>query len=224
MNAFPNSLRACRGFTLLEFLVALTILALMLGVTMNSLNFSVRTSNSVETAILATEQVHLVHRALRQQIRAAMPVLRQTESAMNEVDFTGRADSLELIAPLRGLDTYSGPYRIRLEVQNDTGFTGNEGRLVMHYIRYTPDTASDWTEEGGSTVVLDGFASASLAYRPASSTSTEDWMDEWHDPMRLPGLVRLSIEYPPGSQRIAPDLVVPIRSISQSRMLQLGGR
>jgi general secretion pathway protein J len=215
---------ADRGFTLLEFLVALTILALMLGVTMNSLNFSVRTSNSVETAILATEQVHLVHRALRQQIQTAMPVLRQTDSARKEVDFSGRADSLELIAPLRGLGTYSGPYRIRFEVQNDTGFGGNQGRLVMHYIRYSPDTAADWTEEGGSTVVLDGFASAALDYRPASSASGEDWIDEWRDTMRLPGLVRLRIEYPPGSQRVAPDLVVPIRSISQSRLLQRGGR
>jgi len=209
-----------RGFTLLEFLVALTILALMLGVTMNSLNFSVRTSNSVETAILATEQVHLVHRALRQQIQTAMPVLRQTESAVNEVDFSGSAGSLELIAPLRGLGTYSGPYRIRLEVQNDTGFAGDQGRLVMHYIRYSPDTSPGWTEEGGSTVVIDGFASAALAYRSASGAAGEEWMDEWRNPMRLPGLVRLRIEYPAGSPRFAPDLIVPMRSVSQSRMLR----
>lgn len=224
MSRPRNSLASGGGFTLLEFLVALTILALMLGVTMNSLNFSVRTSNSVESAILATEELHLVHRALRQQIQTAMPVLRQTDSAAKQVDFSGRAGSLELIAPLRGLGTYAGPFRIRLEVQNDTGFAGEQGRLVMHYIPYSPDTDPYWTEEAASIVVLDGFASAVLAYRPASGAGGEDWLDEWRDPMRLPGLVRLRVEYPPDSQRIAPDLVVPIRSISQSRMLQRRGR
>jgi len=40
--------------------------------------------------------------------------------------------------------------------------------------------------------------------------------------LHLPGLVRLQVEYPSGIERVAPDMVVAIRSTSRSRMSRRG--
>ena len=222
MRRWPDAPGYCRGFTLLEFLVALTILALMLGVTMNSLNFSVQTSNSVEGAILATEDLHLAQRALRQQIQRAVPLLRTSESGPDQLDFAGTTKTLEFVAPLRGVPSAAGLYRIRFEIEDDAGFGGNGGRLVMHYARNAAVATPDWTDAGGAVVVLDGFAAAEFDYSSATVPAGVEWMRDWRDPSRLPGLVRLQVEYPSGSERIAPDMVVAIRSTSRSRMSRRG--
>lgn len=218
-RSFPES---CRGFTLLEFLVAMTILALMLGVTMNSLSFSVQTSNSVETAILATEQLHLAQRALRRQIQQAVPLTRSMETGFDRLDFSGQAKALEFVAPLNGVGSYAGLHRIRLEIEDDPGFDGDGGRISMYYARDASVTGPDWTEDSGAVVVIEGISSANFEYSPETAPAGVDWLGEWRDPARLPGLVKVRIEYPAGSERTAPDLVIPIRSTAQSRMSRRG--
>ena len=219
MNGRPFALCRGRGFTLLEFLIALTILALMLGVTMNSLNFSVRTSNSVEGAILATEELHLAQRALRRQIQRAVPRLRATESGPDHLDFAGTAKVLEFVAPLHGVSAAAGLYRIRFEIEDGAGFGDGGGRLVMYYARSAAAPTPDWRDAGGAVLVLDGFAAAEFDYSSAAAQAGVEWSGDWRDPSRLPSLVRLHLEYPSGSDRVAPDMVVSIRSTSRSRML-----
>lgn len=222
MNGRRISSRICRGFTLLEFLVAMTILALMLGVTMNSLNFSVRTSNSVEASILATEQEHLAHRALRRQIQQAVPLTRRMEAGLNRLDFAGQTKSLEFVAPLNGVGSFAGLHRVRLDIEDDAGFDGNRGRIVMYYARDAAVESPDWKDAGGAVVVMDGFASAQFEYSSETAPAGVDWVREWRDPARLPGLVRVHVEYPAGSERMVPDLVIAIRSTSRNRMSRRG--
>jgi general secretion pathway protein J len=222
MRRQPTSLRPCDGFTLLEFLVALTILALMLGITMNSLNFSVQTSNSVENSIRVTEELHLAQRALRRQIQRAVPMLRETLSGPDQLDFEGGAKAIEFVAPLHGLSWAAGLHRIRFQIEDDVGFGGNSSRLVMYYARNAA-AGPDWTEAGGAVVVLDGFTAAEFDYSSATAPAGVEWLREWRDPMRLPGLVRLRVEYASGSEQVmAPDMLVAIRSTSRSRMSRRG--
>jgi len=222
MNVRPISSGTCRGFTLLEFLVALTILALMLGMTLNSLNFSVQTSNSVETAILATEQVHLAQRALRRQIQQAVPLMQRTEPGLGRLDFAGQNKALEFVAPLSGVGSFAGLHRIRFDIEDDTGFESDRGRIVMYYARDASVDGPHWTNTGGAIVVMDGFASAEFEYSSGTAAAGVDWVREWRDPARLPGLVRVHVEYPDGSERMAPDLVIAIRSTTRNRMSRRG--
>jgi hypothetical protein len=195
----------------------------MLGVTMNSLNFSVQTSNSVEEAILATEELHLAQRALRRQMQDAVPRLRTNMAGPDQLDFEGTAKALEFVAPLHGVPAAAGLYRIRFEIEDDSGFEGNGGRLVMYYARNAAVTPSDWTDESGAAVVLDGFETAEFDYSSANAQAGVEWSGEWRDPSHLPGLVRLQVGYRSGSGRIAPDMVVAVRSTSRNRMLRRGG-
>lgn len=212
------------GFTLVELLVALTILALMLGVTMNSLSFSLRTSGSVESAIADKEYSHLATRAFREQLQQAVPLLRVSTAGMNELDFNGASNAVEFVAPLRGAGRSAGLYRIRFVIEQESSFEGNRGRLVMHYRPYSPDTTntnatSNTTDN--SVVVLEGFAFAHFSFSDVVTAVAVDWTPEWRETMRLPDLVRLQVDYGTDVEQTGvPDAVVAIRTTSQNRFLR----
>jgi len=213
------------GFTLVELLVALTILALMLGVTMNSLSFSLRTSGSVESAIAGKEYTHLATRAFREQLQQAVPLLRVSTVGQKKLDFDGDSNTVEFVAPLRGAGTSGGLHRIRFVIEEEPSFEENRGRLVMHYRPYSVDTNATNNDIDGKVVVLDGFASARFSFSDIVTSAGVDWTPKWRELMRLPDLVRLQVDYANDDvQVMIPEAVVAIRTTSQNRLLRGAAR
>ena len=217
-----------RGFTLVELLVALTILALMLGVTMNSLSFSLQTSESVEAALSAKEYTHLATRAFRDQVQQAVPVLRVNTVGMDQLDFDGGVRAIEFVAPLRGGGNFAGLYRIRFVIEEEPSFEENRGRLVMYFRPYSTDitntnTYNDVADSG--VVVLDGFAGARFDFGDVASSVAVDWTPEWREPMRLPDLVRLQVDYGNDhDQATVPEVVAAVRTTSLNRLMRRGAQ
>ena len=208
-----------RGFTLVELLVALTILAVMLGITMNSLSFSLQTSKSVEASILDTEQTYLATRAFREQLQQAVPLLQTNIVGLDQLDFGGSAKAIEFVAPLRGGRAYAGLHRIRFEIEDDQSFDGSGGRLLMSYRPYTPDTETDNRAASNSVVVLDGFASARFDFGNVTTSATVDWTPEWVATAQLPALVMLRVDSADeNDQATIPEVIVAIRATTPSRL------
>ena len=207
----------CRGFTLIELLISMTILALVLGLIVTSLGFSVRTADAVERRISSSEQVHLVHRALRRQIQLAAPILRQDSEAGDEIHFAGGIKTLEFAAPVPGIEAYAGLYGVTLVIEDDTRIGGSDGRLVLKFrvlsevVDETPRANDEY-----SVVVLDGLSGAEFAYRGAEMGASDQWVSQWRDTKRLPALVRLQLRFS-GSGHVVPDLVIALRSTTPNR-------
>ena len=208
-----------RGFTLVELLVALTILALMLGITMNSLSFSLQTSKSVEAAILDTEQTYLATRAFREQLQQAVPLPQTAMVGLDQLDFGGSAKVIEFVAPLRGNRAYAGLHRVRFEIEDDPSFDGNGGRLLMTYRPYAGNTATVNPVASDSVVVLDGFASARFDFGNVTTSTTVDWTPQWVATEQLPALVRLQVDIEGQDDRVAiPEVIVAIRATMPNRL------
>ena len=221
MSRYASSPADCGGFTLVELLVALTVLAMLLGVTMNSLGFSLKTSQSVEQNMRSSERLHLAHRALRRQIQQAVPLVRDSADRLNQLDFEGGPASVSFVARLSGMRSYPGLYRIKLAIEGSASIGSNDGRLVMYYRPYSGDQLSTrQVNDEVSIVVLDGFASASFDYRGAATAARADWVPEWRDASRLPDLVRLQFQDAHTGYATGPDLVVAVRSTTPSRLMR----
>ena len=174
------------GFTLVETLVALTLLAMigLLGLNLvqaASLGWRRAPTNLVEHArILATVRAPIAH---------ATPVWLDRGPGAPHVDFSGSAETLELLAPAPAAFAPGGLARWRLAFQP----AGEHERALRIAV---------WPREGAATPVdaslaLPHLVGGAFAYFGRKDQApAPGWSDDWRGQPRLPDLVRLHLEFP----------------------------
>jgi general secretion pathway protein J len=209
------------GFTLVELLVALTILSLMIGMTFGSLRFGVRVADTVEWQVARSQTIHLVQRMLRRQLQQALPVPEPGGHEPGGLDFQATADRIEFVASKTVGTGYSGLYRIRIKVVDDFDRDIGSKKLVLSYKLLTPDDDARFPGyEFQDFTILDQFVGAEFAYLNDSGTGTNDWLHEWTDDRALPALIRLRIEHADSDGAVWPDLIIALKVTSLSALTE----
>lgn len=205
------SQNACRqsGFTLLELVVAITLMGLILVVLYGGLRLGLNGSDTGERRAEATNRLRSVQEFLRRQLAQSMTVYQhddQQESQLiasgqsDSVVFSGQPDSVEFVAPMLTQLGQGGLYRIWLGVR--------DGRLQMQWRSYRPDDpeASQLRE----TILLEGVSASEWAYFGATREHDPEpphWRSAWSGVQRRPSLVRLNLTW---NNEVWPDLVVAL--------------
>ena len=204
MNGRTPVRRGSGGFTLVELLVALTVMALVMGLLTNSLQFSLKAAGAVEAEINGAVSAHQGQRAFRRQLQMAMPVRR---AGSDELDFSASKDAVEFVSALPGLTGTDGLYHVALRII--------DGQLLMSYRSFI-DTREhgEANAEPGEAVLLQGFERAQFSFLDARRVAAVEWADEWRYTDRLPDAVRLQITYGDASDTEPFDLVVAIKAPS----------
>ncbi len=197
-----------RGFTLLELVVALLLLALMSAVLYGSLSLS---ANSWDRGAAKAEQasdMRLTEEYLRQALSAQHPLLFH-KVADQPLYFLGTRDSLSFAAALPGR-AGGGMYyfRVALTPADETK------RLTL--ARLIPDygaTALPEFADADKSVLADGIAEVRFGYfgrdPDVNAASTPTWRDRWDDPHVLPMLIRMEVQ--PAKGAAWPPLIVEPR-------------
>ena len=207
-----------RGFTLVELLVALTIMAIIAGLMSSSMRFSLGAAEKVETRIESIESLHQSQRAFRRQVQLALPVPRVGDDEPLALDFAASASQLDFIAPLPGLDTGGMLYRISLRIEDAPRSEADEARVIMSYRLYL-DGSRDRRQDPQTreVILMDGLSDASFSYLDTIRPNGGAWMDDWQYQERLPDLVRLSVSLDGEEAADAMNLVVAIKATLPSR-------
>ncbi|MCB1620765.1 MAG: prepilin-type N-terminal cleavage/methylation domain-containing protein [Thiothrix sp.] len=202
--------RVQSGFTILEMMVALVLMALLFLALFSGFNTIGRSWDATEARINRTEDMRLVGEFLRSQLSQAM-VVRIPGDKGPVYAFEGTRQSVRYAAPLQPLQHNGGIYLIELAIAS-----GKQGeKLEMRYAPYRPDMGWDDAFEAVDPVlVYDGLGAISFEYY-ASESMDEDpyWQDNWEEKTVYPLLLRIRIE--DRERRPWPELVIDLPQVDE---------
>lgn len=190
-----------RGFTLLEVMVALTLLSMIMVATITALRTLANTKTSVAQVTNRVDEIRVISEFLRNTIGAAMPVVRVGSAAEDFLDgdaygtyFTGDTTRLMWVSPLVAGADMGGAFIMQLALVED--------RLELKWHPYQSDVlAVNWNELE-PRVLLQSVDDFQVGYLAAYGG---DWLDLWAGAQRNPAAVRISIR---SGGRYWPELVI----------------
>jgi len=192
--------RKIRGFTLIEILVALALMALIATILIASLQIGGHSWQRVTHATDRTDEIMLAQSVLRQQLSAIYPDQRAGSwEGQGFLSSDGRQIEFLGSAPLAQSD---GIWRYQLAL------LPTAGTLVLRTRRDTRNSPSSadyvWSEEP----LLRSVAGVSMRFLRESAESPPVWVDQWNDRRIIPRLIRVDVTFPPSDSRRWPPLYV----------------
>ncbi len=191
----PSSYTRSAGFTLLELVVAITLMGLVLVMLYSGLRLGMNSWDGGERRAEATQRLRLAQEFLRRQLTQSITVRQATNQVAHQVGggqqstviFTGQSNEIEFVAPMLAQLGQGGLYRVRIGAA--------DGRLWIRWRPYLP--ADPDAGEERQTVLLDGVSNVEWAYfgpeKDNDPQSPSRWHPTWTSTQQRPGLVRLNL-------------------------------
>lgn len=189
------------GFTLIEVVVALVLLAVILTGLVSALVTFARTGERVDQRTLAGDDVRLVYAFLKQSLEPASPRVRTRPRDSAVVSWLQGTDSeLEWLGLMPARHGVGGLYHLRLATER----SGDRVRLMLYYLPYAgDDPPPDWSL-AGAHLLLEDVTGLEISYRALDEA---DWRGEWLEAGVLPARVRISLAQGGSAW---PALIVPV--------------
>jgi general secretion pathway protein J len=199
------SARRHRGFTLIEVVVALTLLGAMMLLIYSGLNFSVRSWDVGDANGRRVADFRISENFLRRELSEIFP-MRFADLASVKYAFEGTNRELRFVS--------SRPAGIALGGLSEVGLAlerGKDGRsqdLVMRRASVSGDVADfSALDQAEPSILVPGVDTVQFTYFGAENDFTDpSWADEWKIPGRMPQVLRMSIRTARGE--VLPDMVV----------------
>ena len=196
------------GFTLLELLVALTLLSLVFVALFGELRFATRAWDAADAKQDRNSELLSVHSFLRQrfqQIRVAA-VEPGPDATDSTVVFDGSSRSMNFLATMPANISDGGFYEISLSSE-----IGQDGtNLFISWRPFDPDGTTNVADSpDNSRVLLRGVREVSFAYFGKTADAlAPQWWDIWPSRDAAPSLIRMRVSFEDGDRRVWPELQV----------------
>lgn len=207
MNARARC-RGANGFTLLEVVVALALLAGMLLLLFAGLRMGVRSWDAGVERGDKSDQMLLAYSFMRKELTAAFP-WRLKDPLSVKLAFKGERQSLRFVS-MRPAEIGGGGLAFVSFDYDGPRAQEKAGRLVMRRTIAAADAKDlDALGEAEKFTLMEGVTEAQFEFFGAENdTSTPTWSDHWDFPQRLPSHVRLMMKI--GEEKL-PEIVVALK-------------
>ena len=205
-----------RGFTLLEVLVAVVILAVIMTTAFGALRVGGRSWEAGVTRASDNESFRAVAHFLRRQASQIIP-MRWPGDTERPIAFEGTATQFRFVAPAPKQHRHVGLFEFGLIAQRE----GLDTNLLLSYIPFNPDAEGFRTPARDQQLrLVGGLQSVSFDYfgnqtktgtgRTRTNTQPPRWHRRWDsDTESFPALIRVQIEVHDGEQPW-PDLYLAL--------------
>ncbi|MEO0412255.1 MAG: prepilin-type N-terminal cleavage/methylation domain-containing protein [Pseudomonadota bacterium] len=167
-----------RGFSLLELLVAMTILGMVGAAIAGAVRFGVMTFERGGTHMAALEQLHSVELALRNQFEALPLQLVRGADKKAVAVFSGQANAVQFL--------FSPPASARPAQEVLATLEARHGNIL------TLDLGAG---DGQPRVLMHNLQSATFSYfGPSKPNAPSIWQDSWSQRARLPDMIEVTLQ------------------------------
>lgn len=199
-------MRRQRGFTLLEVLGALALLALLLVAVYGGVRSAIHGVRSGSAAIARVDEIGSAQRFVRSELSQALAQPIKRDDNGRPIYFIGSEHEMRYVAPLPGYLGKLGPQLQVLRLVDD----GKDGLRLELQLSLLPPDGQPPKPLGEPQVLLEHIAKGGFDYRGRDAANHPlPWGSDWPDGMRLPQLVRIKLQAQGGYDW--PELDVPLR-------------
>lgn len=206
------------GFTLIEMLIAISLLGIMVVLLFASLRTAAESWDKGEEKISQVNKKAVVYQFFKRHLLTAKPLppfsnqqtqpdQQQDITALTQLEFRGLPQSIHFISALPAASARKGLqiFNVGLGVEDPTIL-----KVALTPYRQAEDPGPD--EE--PTVLLEGLKEFTISYFGESGEGGSAWQDAWQNAERLPKLVKIHIALRDGS--FWPDMIFPLKITGQS--------
>jgi len=218
------------GFTLIEIIIVMTMLALLMTMVYGAINTSRKMSAKGIKRIDATNEVRVVQNLIRRQVSRILPMAFKEEDN-SFVIFEGDEDHIMYVSPMPGYLGKGGPHVQLIEIVNAKG-----GRILQfsHWLLNDSLEEEDFEDsEQEPVVLLENIRDAKFSFMKLDEEGEpEDWENEWEEPENTPLMVQLEVDM--GDKALMPwptmevalmlDATATNRRVSNSLLLRNSSR
>ncbi len=194
------------GMTLMELVVALALLALIVGSLAAALGTGITAGASVDARAQSDETLRTAHTTLRRYIGQARPV-KWRAGTREQIGFVGDAQSVGFTAVMPPWPGSGGFYRARVALEERSG-----GMVLRRAPTAGERTDYNLADASDVAVLADGVAAVRFSYfGQDDGARAAAWRTDWRGQRSLPKLVRLDLQFRDPRAPAWPPLVIALR-------------
>lgn len=188
----PSRYERARGFTLVELLLALTLMGMLMALAYGGLSAATRAADRGQTILEDSSRIRMAHQFVHKQLNQMTPlVFAESEDGAERTVFEGTAERIRFVAPMPGYLGFGGP-----QVQELAIVRGEDSlELVLSHALLQGFEEQHLYERPPILLLEDiDFAEFSFLGRDENG-ELAGWTQTWLEPGLLPASVALDIEF-----------------------------
>lgn len=194
------------GFTLVELLVAVSLVALLSVLLFGGLRFAMRAADAVDSRVDHAAQIALAYDFMQSELTDARPLPTAPDSTPSPVNFDGEPDALSFVTVPPATVALGGFQLLHVATEGE----GQNRRLIVSWQQVPRGPVATGPSMLQPSLLLDRVRSVEFAYfGVAEPNHPPEWINHWTGRRGLPQLVRLRVAMNDGWR--APDLIVAPR-------------